>query len=104
MELKVTPWSKDTAPSKEDFMEQFEEYQDLQVYNWSSPPDGVFAGHTHGYHKILYVLDGAIKFDLPTQHQSLNLKTGDQLDLPAGVRHSAIVGMDGVKCLEAHIY
>ena len=28
---------------------------------------------------------------------------GDRLDLPAGTRHDAVVGPDGVRCLEAHL-
>jgi len=45
-----------------------------------------------------------IERDLPTRHETLNLKTGDRLDLPSGIRHSAVVGPEGVTCLEAHIY
>jgi len=28
---------------------------------------------------------------------------GDRLDLPAGTRHEAFAGPDGVTCLEAHL-
>jgi hypothetical protein len=28
---------------------------------------------------------------------------GDRLDLPAGTAHDAVVGPDGVTCLEAHV-
>ena len=103
MELKVTPWIQEDLPTEEDIIGELEE-QELKVYHWSSLPDSVFAGHTHGYHKVLYVLEGNIKFEFPARHESLNLNAGDRLDLPAGVRHDATVGVDGVKCLEAHIY
>lgn len=104
MELKVTPWiNKEEIPSEEELRDQLEN-QDLKVYHWSSRPADVFASHTHGYHKVLYVLQGSVKFDLPTRHQTFNLTPGDRLDLPAGIRHSAVVGEEGVACLEAHIY
>lgn len=103
MELKVTPWTNEDPPSEEDLRQQLEA-QELRVFHWTSLPDDVFAGHTHGYHKILYVIKGNIKFDFPTRHKSFTLKTGDRLDLPAGVRHSAVVGTDGARCLEAHVY
>jgi len=32
----------------------------------------------------------------------LALKAGDRLDLPANIVHDAIVGPQGVVCLEAH--
>ena len=103
MELKAIPWIKETPPTEESLRESLEE-QDLRIFRWSSRPDGIFAGHTHGYHKIIYVIDGSIKFEFPTRQQSINLNRGDRLDLPAGMRHNAVVGMDGVTCLEAHVY
>jgi quercetin dioxygenase-like cupin family protein len=103
MELKVTPWTKETPPTEEELRAVFEEEQ-LKVYRWSNAPDDVYASHTHGYHKVIYVVEGSIKFDLPTRHESLNLKAGDQLELPSGIRHSAVVGPEGVTCLEAHVY
>jgi quercetin dioxygenase-like cupin family protein len=103
MELKVTPWSGETPPTEEE-LRQILTAQELNVYRWSDGPNSVYPGHTHGYHKILYVVDGSIKFDLPTRHQTINLTAGTRLDLPNGTRHSAVVGPDGVVCLEAHIY
>ncbi|MBN1992921.1 MAG: AraC family ligand binding domain-containing protein [Anaerolineae bacterium] len=103
MELKVTPWHKETPPTEEELRAPLEEQQ-LKVYRWSNAPEDVYASHTHGYHKIICVVKGSIRFDLSTRHETFHLKAGDQLELPAGLRHSAIVGPDGVTCLEAHIY
>ena len=103
MELKVTPWDKEEPPTEADLAEQLGE-QELRVYHWSSPPEGMCAGHTHGYHKVVFVLEGSIEFEFPTRHQSIQLNAGDRLDLPAGLRHSAEVGLEGVQCMEAHIY
>jgi len=33
---------------------------------------------------------------------SIYLQAGDRLDLAAGVMHDAVVGQQGVVCLEAH--
>lgn len=103
MELKITPWMEQEPPTEEYLQNQLVA-QDLRVYHWSRPPEDFFAGHTHGYHKVLYVVKGSIKFDFPTRHETVTLNLGDRLDLPAGVRHSAIVGEQGVTCLEAHVY
>ena len=78
--------------------------QQLKIYHWSNDPDDVYAGHTHGYHKIIYVVEGSINFDFPTRHKSVTLRSGDRLEVPAGIRHSAVVGAEGVTCLEAHVY
>ena len=103
MELKMIAWSSEEAPNEEEIRLQLAEEQ-LKVYNWFNDPDDVQAGHTHGYHKILYVIEGSINFDFPTRHKSFALKAGDRLELPAGIRHSATIGPEGVTCLEAHVY
>jgi hypothetical protein len=33
----------------------------------------------------------------------VSLAAGDRLELPAGTIHDAVVGPDGVTCLEAHL-
>jgi quercetin dioxygenase-like cupin family protein len=103
MELKLIPWSDQDLPTEAELRDRLVA-QELKVYQWSNRPEEVYLGHTHGYHKILYVVEGSIKFDCPTHHKTFNLNPGDRLELPAGVRHSAIVGPQGVTCLEAHVY
>jgi quercetin dioxygenase-like cupin family protein len=103
MELKVTPWPDEILPTEDELQDYFEN-QELKALRWSEPPQGVIDGHTHGYHKVLFVLEGSIKFEFPTRHQTLALKQGDRLDLPAGIRHNAQAGGEGVKCMEAHVY
>jgi quercetin dioxygenase-like cupin family protein len=74
----------------------------LDPYAWSNAPFDMYAAHSHGYDKVIYVVQGSITFGLPGLNQSLTLKTGDRLDLPAGVVHDAHVGSEGVVCLEGH--
>jgi quercetin dioxygenase-like cupin family protein len=74
----------------------------LSPYSWSNAPHDVYAAHSHLYNKVIYVVQGSIQFGLPELGQSLTLKAGDRLDLPAGVVHDAVVGAQGVVCLEAH--
>lgn len=74
----------------------------LSPYTWSNGPHDVYAAHSHGYDKVIYVTQGSITFGLPELGQQLMLKTGDRLDLPAHIVHDAVVGAQGVTCLEAH--
>lgn len=73
--------------------------QGLEPERWSNGPGAVYAEHTHGYEKFLICLAGSIVFH--TGDGDIPLGAGDRLDLPAGKRHSATVGPDGVTCLEA---
>ena len=71
--------------------------------SWSNGPGDRYRAHAHDYDKVLVPSAGSITFELPELGQRLDLVAGDRLDLPAGTRHAALVGGDGVTCLEAHL-
>jgi quercetin dioxygenase-like cupin family protein len=75
----------------------------LEPSAWSNGPGGRYGAHEHGYDKVIVVERGSIRFGLPESGRSVELATGDRLELPAGTRHDALVGPDGVTCLEAHL-
>lgn len=75
----------------------------LEPGSWSNGPNDRYASHDHGYDKVLVVTSGSIRFGLPDHGRAVDLGAGDRLDLPAGTRHDAAVGPDGVTCLEAHV-
>ena len=100
-EAKVSRWSEEKKPDEATIREILAE-EGLHPYRWSNAPGDVYSSHTHSYNKVIYVLSGAITFNLPDSGEKLALKPGDRLDLPAGVSHGAFVGPQGVACLEAH--
>jgi quercetin dioxygenase-like cupin family protein len=73
----------------------------LKAYAWQNDGDDVYAPHRHAYTKVLFCTRGSIRFDLPEEGRSVELHVGDRLDLEAGTAHAAVVGPDGVTCLEA---
>ena len=97
----VTPWTEPDAPPQSRLW-QIMTGEGLNPYTWSNGPFDVYAAHSHGYDKVIYVVQGSITFGLPQLNQKLTLKAGDRLDLPAGVIHDAHVGAQGVVCLEGH--
>lgn len=98
----ITPWPDPTPPTESTLMRLCAE-QGLHPYQWSNGPHDVYAAHSHSYDKVIYVVKGSITFGLPQLGQQLSLKAGDRLDLPAGTVHDAVVGAQGVVCLEAHL-
>jgi mannose-6-phosphate isomerase-like protein (cupin superfamily) len=66
---------------------------------WSNGPGDTYATHRHAYHKVLFCLSGSIVFH--TDDGNITLHAGDRLDLGPNTDHSAIVGPDGVECVEA---
>jgi len=97
----VTPWADSTPPTESTLTKLCAE-QGLNPYAWSNGPHDTYSAHTHSYDKVIYVVRGSITFGLPELGQQLTLKAGDQLDLPANTVHNAVVGPQGVMCLEAH--
>ena len=75
----------------------------LEPVSWSNGPNDRYAAHDHGYDKVIVVASGSIAFGLPDRSEVVELRIGDRLDLPAGTSHDAVVGQDGVNCLEAHL-
>ncbi len=99
--ISVTRWHGDTPPGEGEIRSRFEA-EGLAPYAWSNAPGDVYGVHSHPYHKVIYVVRGSITFGLPDWGEHVELHAGDRLDLPPGVRHDAVVGSQGVLCLEAH--
>jgi hypothetical protein len=70
---------------------------------WSNAAGDRYPPHEHDFGKVLVCAAGSIRFGLPARGIIVDLVPGDRLDLPAGMRHDAIVGAVGVTVLEAHV-
>jgi quercetin dioxygenase-like cupin family protein len=88
-------------PLPEEEIVRFFRARKLRFSRWSNGPDETYSLHTHPYRKTLYCLCGSITFTLPDAGQSVALRPGDRLILPSGLRHGALVGPEGVTCIEA---
>lgn len=98
---QVTPWPGSGAPAESSLRQRLAD-EGLSPYTWSNGPRDVYSAHSHSYDKVIYVVRGSITFGLPELGLELALNAGDRLDLPANVVHDAVVGPEGVVCLEAH--
>jgi len=99
--IKIIRWPGDKM-SDEATLRKILAEEDLHPYVWSNSSGDVYGAHSHGYHKVIYVVRGSITFGLPDSGEKVKLNTGDRLELPPGVAHNAVVGPQGVACLEAH--
>jgi len=101
-EAKVTYWLGVAQPD-EQTLRSLLRAEGLDAYRWSNGPGDRYAAHRHSFHKVIYCVEGSIRFTLPElDNRSLRLGVGDRLDLPAGVLHAALVGDEGAVCLEVH--
>ena len=95
----LTPWPGSQPPSESE-IEALLRREDLRPRWWSNAPGDRYVAHSHPYHKVLYCARGSIRFVLDGG-RALDLSPGDRLDVPPAVSHSAIVGPQGVTCVEA---
>ena len=95
-------WTSPDTPTKATLM-QLCEQEGLSPYQWSNGPNDVYSAHKHSYDKVIYVVSGSITFGLPEDGREILLNAGDRIDLPAETVHNAVVGPQGVTCLEAHL-
>lgn len=94
-------WPEPGLPT-EDQLERMMQEEGLRPYSWANGRGYEYPIHDHPYHKVIYCVRGSITFSLPDDGREVRLKPGDRLELPAGTRHGARVGSEGVTCLEAH--
>ncbi|HXF50944.1 MAG TPA: cupin domain-containing protein [Dehalococcoidia bacterium] len=97
---EVTPWTG-PGPADEETLRAVMEAEGLVPRRWSNGPGDRYAPHDHPYHKVLYCVSGSITFEIVATGERVTLRAGDRLDLPAGVVHAALVGPEGVVCIEA---
>lgn len=99
--ILVTPWPGAQEPNEQKLRRLLAQ-ENLTPYQWSNGPHDIYSAHSHPYDKVIYVVSGSITFGLPQLAKQLVLHPGDRLDLPQGTVHNAVVGEEGVVCLEAH--
>lgn len=78
----------------------FFEARGVSPSRWANAPDSVYGVHDHPYSKTVFCVQGRITFSLPDLSKDVALSAGDRLIIPAGIRHGAIVGGEGVTCIE----
>lgn len=100
--VHVTRWKGNQHPTMNHIIQNMKS-SGLRPYMWHNMPNHRYAVRSHGYDKVLYVLDGALEVLLPETNQRVTLRSGDRIDIPSGVRHGTIVGSNGAKCVEASV-
>ena len=74
----------------------------LRPSRWANMAHFVYGVHDHPYGKVLVVVSGSITLTMNGGTRVVRMQPGDRLALDPRTPHSAVVGPDGVVCLEAH--
>ncbi|MDX1991840.1 MAG: cupin [bacterium] len=100
MGVRVKPWQGGQHPTIASITRLMQQ-EGLRPYMWYNMANHRYAVRSHGYDKVLYVIEGNLEVSLPDYNQLVRLRAGDRIDIPAGVRHGTVVGSNGAKCVEA---
>jgi mannose-6-phosphate isomerase-like protein (cupin superfamily) len=101
-DVKITRWRGSEHPTFSNITRQMKK-EGLRPYMWTNMANQRYGVRSHGYDKVLYVVDGSIEVSFPDLGQQLVMRPGDRVDVPAGVRHGTIVGNKGACCVEAAV-
>jgi mannose-6-phosphate isomerase-like protein (cupin superfamily) len=99
--VTVTPWDRSDPPSLAACERILRDEGLSPPRPWSNGPHDVYGSHQHSYHKVLYCVQGSIRFRLDSEGRDIDLSPGDRLEIPPRTSHSAVVGPQGVMCVEA---
>ncbi|MCA9905501.1 MAG: DUF861 domain-containing protein [Anaerolineae bacterium] len=99
-EVRITRWSGGQNPTLSSITRIMQK-EGLRPYMWENTPNYRYPVRSHGFSKVVYVVEGAVEVAFPDSRQSVRLRAGDRIDIPAGIHHSLIVSTTGAKCVEA---
>jgi uncharacterized protein YjlB len=97
--LTLLRWRDADEPSPDAVARRLRE-EGVEPHAWSNGPGDRYGTHDHGYEKVLMCAAGSITFRIGPGEAAVELGAGEGFILPAGTRHSAVVGPDGCTCLE----
>lgn len=76
------------------------EMQGFNASRWIKDAGYKFPPRRNNHDSVFLVVRGSITYRIPQTNDEFALHPGDRLELPAGFAYDAIVGSDGVLCLE----
>ena len=100
--IQTTKWDKSWSPTEQELAQRMRD-EGMEPTHWSNTAGTVYHAHTHDYHKVIYVVSGSLILGFPIIGEPTQLMAGDRLSLPAGIEHNAVVGDEGVLCLEGRL-
>ena len=87
--VRITRWTGGQHPTLSTITRQMKQ-EGLRPYMWMNMPNHRYAVRSHGYNKVLYVVEGTVEIMFPDSNQRVVLRAGDRTDIPAGVRRKVI--------------
>jgi quercetin dioxygenase-like cupin family protein len=100
--VRLIHWQGSQHPSMSVVTREMKK-EGLRPYMWENMPNHRYPVRTHGYDKVMYVVEGSVEITFPDFNQRMVLRSGDRIEIPAGIRHGTNIGLSGAKCVEAAV-
>jgi len=97
MKLERIPWGARGGSPDEGTLRRALENDGFDVCVWSDPPNRTYDPHAHDHDECLWVVRGAIVFQI--DGRDFELGPGDRLMLPRGTVHGAQARAEGATYL-----
>lgn len=101
-QVRIVRWHGGQHPTLDNITRLMKD-EGLRPYMWVNTPNFRYAVRSHGYDKTLYCVTGSLEISFPETKQRVILKAGDRIDMPRGLRYSAIIGASGAQCVEGSL-
>jgi hypothetical protein len=98
--VRVIRWSGGQHPTLSSITRHMQK-ENLRPYVWENPPNYRYGVRSHGYSKVLYVVEGVVEFSFPETNTRVKLRAGDRIEIPTSICYGMIIGSTGGKCVEA---
>lgn len=69
----------------------------VHIFDWTDAPGTVYEPHAHKDKVTIITTAGSVDFTIDGKTNTF--RAGDRYDVPAGVIHSAVVGVEGWSCI-----
>ena len=98
--ISVSSWGRGMHPTRDKIMNILES-EGYRPQTRQQRPNYRLPVRSQNYDRVIYVLEGSIEITFPDNNEFFFLKTGDRIDIPAGVRHGMQFGASGANFVEA---
>ena len=73
----IRRWTNSQAPSASAITRMMET-EGMRPFKWENPPNRTFTIRSHGYDKVVWVVEGALELILPDENLRYVLRAGDR--------------------------
>lgn len=99
-DVRIVRWRGGQHPTQQTISGQMER-EGLRPYACAHGPNARLPIRSHGFHKVLYCVEGALEIVFPDMEQRLIMRPGDRLEIPRGTRYAGIISIHGARLLES---